>query len=271
MKFRTLPVKRRPVPKGILKRLSAVTNRKQRVAATADQSMIGEDGSSKISRALTIIFLIHIVAIGMIFVHQKFLDGRSPGDATAKAVQPQAIPASSAAAAHRPDLPRLEKGDKPYIVRPGDNYSRIAVNANVDEADLRLINKHAEIVPGLLLKIPPKRIVANESPEITALREQSIIKAPDAGLVDAVPVDVSNAPKATLVKPLIKPQTATKTQTVAAVVAPSPSGKTYLVQSGDSVWRIASRFKVDQAALMKVNGISDARKIRPGMALQIPR
>ena len=264
MKFQTLPVKRRPVPKGIFKRLSAVTNRKQRVAATADPSMLGDDSSSKISRALTIIFLIHIVAIGLIFVHQKFLDGRMPHEATAKA-----IPAAPAAVAHRPDLPRVEKGDPVHIVTAGDNYSRIAANAGVDEEDLRSINKQAEIVPGLILKIPPKRIVAKESPEITAIRKQAPVVA-DSGLVDAMPLDTSNAPKAKLVKPMLKAQ---PVPTVAASVAAPvvSSGKSYVVQNGDSVWRIANRFKVDQAALMKANGISDAKKIRPGMTLQLPR
>ncbi len=80
MKLQTLPVKRRPVPKGIFRRLSAVTrSKKQRVAAAAAAplpEMDVEDGGSKISRALTIIFLIHIVAIGLIVVHQRFLDGR---------------------------------------------------------------------------------------------------------------------------------------------------------------------------------------------------
>ena len=80
MKPQTLPVKRRPVPQGIFKRLSAVTgSRKQRVAATASSAaeVDADDGSSRISRALTIIFLIHIVAIGLIFIHKEFLDGRS--------------------------------------------------------------------------------------------------------------------------------------------------------------------------------------------------
>ncbi|MEY5013559.1 MAG: hypothetical protein RLY69_1274, partial [Verrucomicrobiota bacterium] len=35
-----------------------------------------DDGGSKISRALTIIFFIHIAAIALIFIHQRFLDGR---------------------------------------------------------------------------------------------------------------------------------------------------------------------------------------------------
>ena len=253
MKPQTLPVKRRPVPQGIFKRLSAVTgSRKQRVAATASSAaeVDADDGSSRISRALTIIFLIHIVAIGLIFIHKEFLDGRSTAvpEKVAK-VEP---------VAPRPDLPRLAMGEKPYIVRQGDNYARIAAAVGVDEGDLRLINKHADIESGLLLKIPPKRIVAVEPPEVIAIREQS---APDqsGGLVEAI--DVSDAPKARLIRPNLP-----RDKTVAAV-----SGKTYTVQNGDSVWRIANRFKVNQDALMKANGISDPRRIKAGMSLAIPQ
>jgi LysM repeat protein len=259
MNPQTLPVKRRPAPKGIFKRLSAVTgNRKQRVAATAAPEMEAEDSSSKISRALTIIFLIHIVAIGLIFVHQRFLNGRTPDEPkVAKAeVEPAAAPAPP-----RLDLPRLSTGEKPYVVRQGDNYARIATAVGVDEGDLRLINKHVDIVPGLLLKLPPKRVVV-ETPEVVA-KPVEAPAVPDSGLVDAV--DVKNAPKATLVRPNIAHGTKE---------APAPavtSGKSYVVQSGDNVWRIANRFKVNQAELMKANGISDPRKMRVGMNLVIPR
>src|SRR6478609_7308982 len=113
MKLHSLPVKRRPVPKGIFKRLRAVTgNRKQRVAATATGApgMESEDSSSKISRALTIIFLIHIVAIGLIFVHQRFLDGRTPDEPkTAEAAKQEAVPAVASAPA-RMDRPQIAVG-----------------------------------------------------------------------------------------------------------------------------------------------------------------
>ncbi len=268
MKPQTLPVKRRPVPKGIFKRLSAVTsNRKQRVAAAATADTDADDSSSKISRALTIIFLIHIVAIGLIFVHQKFLDGRTPAEPqTAKTGKVEAAPtiAAAAPAPRRADLPRLSSGEKPYIVRAGDNYARIAAAEAVDESELRLINNHVDIGPGLILKIPPKRIVAVDPPEVTALRNQSAV-APDHGLVDAVPVNVSGAPRAQLVRPNIS-RGAQSASTPAAA-----SGKTYVVQNGDSVWRIANRFKVNQDALMKANGLSDARKLRGGMSLVIPQ
>jgi LysM repeat protein len=261
MKPHTLPVKRRPVTKGMFKRLKAVTgNRKQRVAAAAAAEMETEEGGSKISRALTIIFLIHIVAIGLIFVHQTFLDGRTPGVAKPVAKEKQGVVLPVASVSRRMDLPRLASGEKPYVVMQGDNYARIAAQAEVDEADLRLVNQHVEIVPGLLLKIPPKRIIAAEPPEVDAIRSQTPLDN-ERGLVEALPVDVSSAPRAQLVKPnvnLIRSEQTTST------------GKSYVVQNGDSVWRIANRFKVNQDALMKANGISDARKMKVGMSLVIP-
>jgi LysM repeat protein len=259
MKPQTLPVKRRPAPKGIFKRLSAVTgNRKQRVAATAAPEMEIEDSSSKISRALTIIFLIHIVAIGLIFVHQRFLDGLTPDEPKVAKSEVESAVATTPA---RLDLPRMSTGEKPYVVRQGDNYARIAEHLKVDEGDLRLINKHIDIVPGLLLKIPPKRVVV-ETPVVAAAAVEAPA-VPDSGLVDAV--DVKNAPKATLVRPNI---------THGAKETPAPaaaSGKSYVVQNGDNVWRIANRFKVNQAELMKANGITDPRKMKVGMNLVIPR
>ena len=263
MKPQTLPVKRRPAPKGILKRLSAVTgnNRKQRVAATASPDMEIEDSSSKISRALTIIFLIHIVAIGLIFVHQKFLNGRAPEEAKTTAIG-KADTIAAAPAPPRTDLPRLSTGDKPFFVSQGDNYTSIANELGVDEGDLRLINKHADIIPGLILKVPPKRIVAQDPPEVTAIREKSAAE-PDLGMMENV--DVSAAPRAQMVHSKISYPAGGKT------AAPSAdSGKSYVVKSGDSVWRIANHFKVDQNALMKANGISDARKVKVGMNLVIP-
>ncbi len=260
MKPQTLPVKRRPEPKGLFKRLMAVTgDRKQRVAATAPSDMDIEDGSSKISRALTIIFLIHIVAIGLIFVHQKFLDGRTPSEP--KSSKSQDTSTATAAVASRLDLPRLAAGEKPYIVRQGDNYAHIASVVGVDEGDLRLINKHVDIVPGLLLKIPPKRAVV-----IPAVAEEMPLAGVPTATDDLVAVvDVDDAPKAKLVKPNVSHSTQPKTSQVAA------SGKNYVVQNGDSIWRIANRFKVSQEKVMKLNGINDARKIKAGMKLEIPQ
>lgn len=255
MKFRTLPVKRKPVSKGVFRRLSAVTrSRKQRVAAAATPTELeAEDAGSKVSRALVIIFMIHVVAIVLIFVHQKFLDGRSP-EPSAETAAPVAAPATP-----RENLPRLANGGRAYVVKTGDNYARIAAAEGVDEAELRAFNNNVDIEPKLLLNIPPKRIVAEEPPEVVSIRE-NIPSDVDRGLVEAVPVDVSSAPKAQLVRPAVA-----GTQPAAA-----SSGRSYVVKPGDSIWRISQNFGVDQNALMKLNGIEDARKMKVGMTLRIP-
>ena len=57
---------------------------------------------------------------------------------------------------------------------------------------------------------------------------------------------------------------------------PSPTAKptatrTYRVKSGDTLSGIARRFGTTVAVLKKLNGISDASRLRPGQVLRIPR
>ncbi len=270
MKPHTLPIKRKPVPKGILHKLSAVTRpRKQRVAAAAPAGdMEVDDGSSKISRALTIIFLIHIVAVGLIFVHKHFLDGRMPTAAAAStttaAVQMPAAAPVVAAPVVRETLPRLSSGDKVYVVKPGDNYTRIADREGVEESALREANENVEIRPGLILSVPPRRIVAQEPAEVARIREaqQATLVEPvvneDDGLVEAI--DIAGAPRAVAVQ----------LETASTTPATASSGRTHTVKSGDNIWRISQQYKVKQDDLMKLNNITDPRKVRIGMKLVIP-
>lgn len=273
MKPQTLPIKRRPVKRGALYKLSAVTrSRKQRVAAAPTAGEIeGDEGSSRISRALTIIFLIHIVAVGLIFFHKHFLEGRNTKTASGTSAPAAVIkPAAGAAAVvsspsvrDTESLPRLSSGDTVYVVKPGDNYTRIADREGVSELDLREANQNVEIRPGLILSVPPRRIVAEEPAVLVQAREQHTappLETPvDDGLVAAI--DVNEAPRANPVQ----------TQVAEVESAPpSASGRTHVVKSGDNIWRISQTYKVKQDELMKLNKITDPRKVRIGMELRIP-
>lgn len=278
MKTRTLPTKRRPVSPGVFRRLSAVTQgrrRKQRVATTAGARDF-DDGqnNARIGRALFIILMIHLLAVAMIFIHHRFLDGRSDGAvATPRPADRQVVAASESAAEADPQIvrSRLSPGETPYIVRNGDSYASIAAAHEVAEGDLRQLNDNAAIRPGLILKIPVKRVVVRatrQEPEAaavavpstqgqsqpeentTAAQPPAAVPVREQGLVEAI--DTRNAPRAL------------------PVGAPAASGGSYLVQKGDSIWRIATRHGVDQQKLMDLNGIDDPRKLRAGMTLRIP-
>lgn len=268
MKFQTLPVRRRPVSKGIFHRLSAVTRKRQRVSASATMSgMEMEDGGSKISRALTIIFLIHIVAIALIFIHQRFLDGR-PQESTRAITREVATPAA-AKTVGTPAAPLVANSGKTHITKDGDSYASIAAAFGVAEQDLRQLNDDAALRKGLILKIPAGKAVSVAAPVATAVDPTLVSEAvapaaaSDDGMVEAVPVDVSVAPKA---KAIVENESAMP----AVKETAKASGKTHQVKKGDTIVKIAKQYKVTQDALMSANSITDPTKLKAGANLVIP-
>jgi len=272
MKFQTLPVRRRPVSKGIFHRLSAVTrNRRQRVSASATMSgMEMEDGGSKISRALTIIFLIHIVAIALIFIHQRFLDGR-PKESTRAVTREEAAPAVAVKTSSAPAAPLAASSGKTHVTKDGESYASIAVMHGVAEADLRQLNQDKAMRKGLILSIPAQKFevaeVASKAVADSMAPTTDAVTAVDAisdeGMVDAVPVDVSAAPKA---KAIVESEGAKASANEAA----QASGKSHLVKKGDTIVKIAKQYKVTQDELMRANSITDPTKLKAGANLVIP-
>ncbi len=271
MKFQTRPVRRRPVSKGIFHRLSAVTRKRQRVSASATMAgMEMEDGGSKISRALTIIFLIHIVAIALIFIHQRFLDGR-PQESTRAVAHEVATPATVAKTVDTPTAPLAANSGKTHITKDGESYASIAATHGVAEADLRQLNEDKAVRKGLILSIPAQKAevaeVASESvADATTPTTDAVVAdrtTADEGMVEAVPVDVSVAPKA---KAVVENESAKP----AAKEAAKASGTTHLVKKGDTITKIAKQYKVTQDALMSANAITDPTKLKAGANLVIP-
>ena len=263
MKFQTLPVRRRPVSKGIFHRLSAVTRKRQRVSASATMAgMEMEDGGSKISRALTIIFLIHIVAIALIFIHQRFLDGRQK-ESTRAVTREVATPAVVTKEVGAPTAPAAQNSGKSHVTKDGESYASIAAMHGVAEADLRQLNQDKAMRKGLILSIPVQKVevaeVVSEAVAEPVAPTNDVVVATDAtsdeGMVDAVPVDVSAAPKA---KAIVESESA------------ASSGKTHLVKKGDTITKIAKHYKVTQDALMSANSITDPTKLKAGANLVIP-
>jgi LysM repeat protein len=272
----TLATKRLPVRKGVLKRLHAVTSgRKQRVAATANPADLddGETGR-KITTGLVVIVAVHVVAIALFFIHHRFIEGRVPEPAV---VSPSVAPVTGTlrtpAGVVVEELPRIAPGELSHRVETGDTYAKIAFARGVEESALREANGDIALRVGMSLRVPPKKITAVVPEAVTDLRANT--PSSDRGRVEPLPTDLtSGAPKAKVVKPSALANTSTPPAATPVKetekVTPKSTTRSYTVQQGDNLWKISKRLKVDQAKLMKANGIEDARKLRVGMTLVVP-
>lgn len=248
MKPPKLDTKRRKVGRLKYRRVHAQTTRRHRVAATGDAAELqGDVPNVGVARALLIILGLHVVAIAGIFVHNRYFDGEAAADS-----QVQAKTATASTGAE----PKIGPADHPYVVQPSDTYLKVAARHGVSEEDLRTANANVPLRAGRILRIPPRHIVAVEPAEMARRRENTTGTGGRVVAAEALPAD------AVLIRPAIR------RATVGSGPTTSPRG--YVVQPGDSVWRIANRFGVPQEKLMEANGIDDPRKMRAGMTLRIP-
>lgn len=126
-----------------------------------------------------------------------------------------------------------EPGECTYTVRPGDNLFRIAVNNNVNLAELRAANPQVVgdlLQPGQTLQIP--------------------------GCVPGAP---AGEPAAGI----------EGTDEQPPVVAPV-GGTTYTVQSGDTLFAIARRFNTTVQAIIEANNLTNPDRLSVGQELVIP-
>ncbi len=262
MKFDRIPTRRTPVRKTLSARIFNQTKTKrQRAAATASPEDMEESGIN-ISRSLTIIFAIHILAIGMIFIHKQYLSDRTPDPVGASSASTATV--SSPAATRNNDLPKLSTGDTPYMVRQGDNYTVIAAKHNVDEIELRNLNSGADIRAGAILRIPQsKRIIAEDPPEVAAIRNQPGFNDSERGLVEIVPPVAAN--RAQVITPMRRQETEDAPR--AKVVG---SGRTHILKAGENIWRISTKYNVSQKELMALNNITDPSKLQIGQVIKLP-
>jgi LysM repeat protein len=263
MKFDRIPTRRKPVKKTFYARLfnKPKKPRKQRASAAASSPEEIEGPGINISRSLSIIFAIHIVAIGMIFIHKQYLSGRTPSPPNSENTSSANIGPSSPTVNNT--LPVLSSGDKPYMVEKGDNYTIIARKFQVDESELRTLNRGADIRAGVVLRIPQgKRIVAEAHPEVASIQRQQPENNSERGLVEILPS--VGASEAQVIRPT------TRQLEDAPRAEPVSSNRTHTVVSGESIWRVSNQYGVSQKELMELNNISDPTKLKIGQLLKLP-
>ena len=171
-------------------------------------------------------------------------------------------------------MPKIRSGDSIYTVGTGDTYENIAGRFGVTEQELRIANDNIAIRPGRYLRIPPKKIVAVESPEITAVRESSSQPASAAAAPTPAPIMAPRAPEMMPTEAAIEADARAAEQAASTTPSPAvdsrPSGVSHKVKPGDTFWSISRKYGTSVESVMKANGIRDPKRLKVGMSLTIP-
>ncbi len=230
-------------------------------AATATQRMKpgvddydDDEPQTRLSSAFFVVLILHVVAVGGIYAFNSIKAhrrGLEPSMAPAKSALEKPA-ADTAAAPPKAKTPaNTESATKPapapvapaqvatapvsnakvYHVKANDTLTKIAASLSVSVAELQFVNS-------------PK--------ELATLRAGQIINVPTKKTVER--------PTATVEPPAPNP-VAKKTADPAA---------SYDVQKGDTATSIAKRFGVTVDDLLKLNKVSDPKKLQLGQTLKIP-
>ena len=212
----------------------------------------------RLSRAILVMLLLHVVAVGGILAFSLIKEQNGERSAPNPAGSSSALEAEdSLLAPTKPTVPSETsvQGGRPavHVVQPGETLLRIA-NDHGGTVDALLSANGARTAmsslrPGQELKIPEK---SPEPASLSAERSSVVSDEADGGSVPVHGASVapSNAPKVGHVPP--------------------DSGKMYTVGKGESPYVIAQKLKVSYEALLKLNHIDDPKKLKPGQKLRVP-
>jgi LysM repeat protein len=244
-----------PRPK---KRLQATV----RAARPAMDDYDSEEPTTKLSSAFIVVLILHVVAVGGIYAFNSIKASRRDRETAMAAAAPVApatvksasakvesasapahspVPAATVRSAEAPAPVPAPAANKPatadhYTIKAGDNLTKIAFAYKVTAADLMEANHlkdGAKLQPGQLLIIP----------------------VPKAGPKPAV-AETHKAAEATPRQADVPP---TKT---------TPGF--YTVKKGDTPTSIARSFGLTAEELLRVNKITDPKKLQLGQTLKVP-
>lgn len=202
----------------------------------------------RLSRAILVMLLLHIVAIGG-FAAFSLIKERNPAPAPAGGVveaedsQLSAAPGGKTTA-RKPDADAQRPNV--HVVRPGETLTQIANATGVSPQALAAANAPTNLSNGLHtgqeLKLPAPGAGPRATPKPTGAAADAL------ALIEGPAADGGhNSPH-----------------------LPADSGRTYIVGKGDTPISIAHKLKVSQDALLKLNQIDDPKKLKPGQKLRVP-
>ena len=247
------------VPSSARVKLRTTSRRVPRTRAATDVVDDPPEPTMRLSRAILVMLLLHVVAVGGFFASSVLREHdlkRSPVDPSTALEAEDSQVSISEEHTGAPKHSSANENIHPsiHVVRPGETLTLIANENGVTLEALVAANGADTVTNGLRtgqeLKLP------EHSPDP---RAQSVVNSDNAfglikGHAKTVAPTVANIPAAT-----------TKNNHL-----PQGNEKIYVVGKGESAYSIALKNKVSYEVLLKLNQISDAKKLRTGQKLRIP-
>ena len=157
----------------------------------------------------------------------------------------------------------------PYVVKARDSLARIAHLHHTSVAKLKTANN----LNSDLLRIGQKLVIPAQTPtETTAVASTNpVAPASTTSPATLASTPTTSAPDSGTVK-TATPIAATDVAAPAVATAPTAALKhnVYTVVKGDTLTKIAHKFKTTPTALMTANNITDPSKLSIGKKLKIP-
>lgn len=239
--------------------------RKLSASVTQELDWQANGSASKVSRLFAIILFIHLAAVAILVVHALTKkEAPTPPSPLAKVRDQETKQGLSTRNAREAvgQQASLDEGryQSTYRVVSGDSLNSIAQKLGVSqEALMRINNLHAgtAFYPGQKLYVPS---TPQTSPEVVSglLNREAISVRPSQG------GQTFSTPKSLRVNP-------TSVQTRSRVAPSKARGiQNYQFQSGDTVYGISKQYGVSMDTLLKMNQISDPRKIQVGTVIKVP-
>ena len=235
-------------------KLRTTSRRVPRARAAAAATDDPPEPTMRLSRAILVMLLLHVVAVGGFFASSvlKERDLKHSADpATALEAEDSQVPSTGGGTNQPKQIPAKTNV---HVVRPGETLTLIANETGVSLEALVAANGADTVTNGLHtgqeLKLP------DHSPDPGALSSGSTDNA--SSIVEGHAKSGSGMPLAN--------------GAASAKVAhpPADGGKIYVVGKGENAYTIAQKNKVSYEALLKLNQIADPKKIQPGQKLRLP-
>lgn len=242
---------RRIVPRKVLKaRAASSQNEFDEYETEAEPGM-------KLSQAFIVVLLLHVLAVGGIYLFNQFKEKPQ------KAAQPA------------PEVVHSESAPPPPVTKPAPEEVKTATAPKPAATPMAKRETYTVVAGDTLRRIAAKFETTVEALEkANNLTSTSIIRTGQVLVVGTAPAAVASNvetqnPAPVAVKEEPKPAQATPIAK-SEPEAPASSGKTYTVAKGDNPYNIAKKFNTTQDALMKANNIDDPRKLQIGQKLVLP-